>query len=217
MPPDGVGYLRITAFWGYTDDGDYDHGAQALEAALNTILPEVDPQRGLVIDIRVNTGGNDGWALAVANHLTDHTYLAYRKEVRTDPQDASRWGVPQRVMVRPSRGSRFLGRVALLTGINSVSAAETFAMALMGRTPHVVRVGEPTQGVFSDVLERRLPNGWRFGLPNERYLTKEGIAYDVVGVPPDNLVPVFPKDDLERGRDGALEQALSLLRQRRDP
>jgi hypothetical protein len=32
----------------------------------------------------------------------------------------------------------------------------------MGRTPHVVRIGEPTQGVYSDVPGRRLPNGGRF-------------------------------------------------------
>jgi len=44
-------------------------------------------------------------------------------------------------------------------------------MALMGRAPHVTQIGLNTQGVFSDVLGRRLPNGWRFGLPNEVYLT----------------------------------------------
>jgi hypothetical protein len=40
-----------------------------------------------------------------------------------------------------------------------VSAAETFTQALMRRRPKIVRVGENTQGVFSDVLGRRLPNG----------------------------------------------------------
>jgi hypothetical protein len=45
-----------------------------------------------------------------------------------------------------------------------MSAAETFTQALMGRTPHVLRIGENTQGVFCDVLGRHLPNGWNFGL-----------------------------------------------------
>jgi hypothetical protein len=35
---------------------------------------------------------------------------------------------------------------------NSNSGAETFAMALFGREPHVTRIGTSTQGVFSDVL-----------------------------------------------------------------
>jgi C-terminal processing protease CtpA/Prc len=98
----------------------------------------------------------------------------------------------------------------VLTGVHSVSAAETFTQALMKREPKVTRVGEHTQGVFSDVLGRRLPNGWRFGLPNERFLT-DGKNYDGPGIPPDVPVPVFPKSDLETGRDGALEKALDLL------
>ncbi len=46
----------------------------------------------------------------------------------------------------------------------TIGAGETFTQALMGRTPHVTCIGENTQGVFSDVLGRSLPNGWRFGL-----------------------------------------------------
>jgi C-terminal processing protease CtpA/Prc len=74
----------------------------------------------------------------------------------------------------------------------------------------VVRVGENTQGVFSDVLGRRLPNGWRFGLPNERFLTN-GLSYDGPGIAPDVPVPVFPAADLESGHDGPLERAIVLL------
>ena len=84
-------------------------------------------------------------------------------------------------------------------------------MALLGRHPHVVRVGSNTQGVFSDVLGRRLPNGWTFGLPNEIYLTEDGKAFDGSGVPPDIDVPIFTTEDLASGRDSALDKALELL------
>ena len=86
----------------------------------------------------------------------------------------------------------------LLTGVLSISAAETFTQALMHRTPKVTRVGENTQGVFSDVLVRSLPNGWRFGLPNERFIT-DGKTWDGPGIPPDVEVPVFAKADLDAG------------------
>jgi C-terminal processing protease CtpA/Prc len=99
----------------------------------------------------------------------------------------------------------------LLTSADSVSAAETFTMALLGRQPHVVRVGQNTQGVFSDVLGRKLPSGWTFGLPNEIYLTQEGKAFDGSGVPPDVEVPIFRAEDLASGRDSALDKALQLL------
>jgi C-terminal processing protease CtpA/Prc len=65
--------------------------------------------------------------------------------------------------------------------------------------------------VFSDVLVRKLPNGWSFGLPNEIYLTKDGKAFDGPGVPPDIAVPIFPSEDLASGRDSALNKALELL------
>jgi len=64
--------------------------------------------------------------------------------------------------------------------------------------------------VFSDVLSRRLPNGWAFGLPNERFVT-DGKAYDGSGIAPDVPVPVFPRGVLDAGRDGALEKALELI------
>jgi C-terminal processing protease CtpA/Prc len=113
--------------------------------------------------------------------------------------------------VRVGKQPRFTGKIILLTGRNSVSAAETFTMALMGRTPAVTRVGENTQGVFSDVLGRRLPNGWRFGLPNEIFLTEAGKTFDGPGIPPDIAVPVFPREDLQQGRDSCLDKALELL------
>jgi C-terminal processing protease CtpA/Prc len=114
-------------------------------------------------------------------------------------------------MVHVSPRPRFRGPVALLIGPDSNSGAETFAMALLGRQPHVIRIGANTQGVFSDVLFRHLPNSWTFGLPDEIYLTKDGKAFDGVGVPPDVEVPIFPAEDLGNGRDSAIERALQFL------
>ena len=70
-------------------------------------------------------------------------------------------------MVQPSARPSFRGLVVELIGPYTLSAGETFAQGLMGRTPRVTRIGENTQGVFSDVLARRLPNGWTFGLPKK--------------------------------------------------
>jgi C-terminal processing protease CtpA/Prc len=101
-----------------------------------------------------------------------------------------------------------------LIGPDTLSGGETFAMALMGRTPKVTSVGENTQGVFSDVWGRKLPNGWTFGLPTELYLTSSGKSFDGRGVPPDIRVPVYPGVDLARGRDGALERAIKVFAER---
>jgi C-terminal processing protease CtpA/Prc len=170
--------------------------------------------RGLVIDVRLNNGGADPYGLAIAARLTSADYVAYAKQARFDPNDENSWTPPQPNVVRPSVRPGFKGPIVELTGLLTVSAGETFTQALMKRSPKVVRVGENTQGVFSDVLGRHLPNEWVFRLPNERFVT-DGKAYDGPGIPPDIRVPVFPKSDLDGGRDSALLRAMELLKSKR--
>ena len=206
-----VGYLRIHSFNGYSDDQEFLKQVDALETALDGIFKDSAKLTGLVIDVRINGGGSDVFGISIASRLATEEYLAYSKVARNDIHDPDHRTPPQPVMVHVSQRAGFRGHVVLLTSADSVSAAETFTMALLDRRPHVVRVGSNTQGVFSDVLGRKLPNGWTFGLPNEIYLTKDGRAFDGSGVPPDIEVPIFPEQDLASGRDSALEKALELL------
>lgn len=206
----GVGYIRLKSFSGYGKDQAFESGLVDLEAALDAIFADAPGWPGLVIDVRINGGGADPYGLAIASRLATTEYIAYSKEARADPDDPTRWTEAQPSRVHPATRPGFRGPVVELIGIHSVSAAETFTQALLKREPKVTRVGENTQGVFSDVLGRKLPNGWEFGLPNERFVT-DGKSYDGPGIPPDVLVAVFPKSDLQAGRDGALEKALELL------
>lgn len=209
--PDNIGYLLIASFENYAKDAAGPAQLAALDAALDDIFQKMPALRGLVVDIRPNGGGTEMLGLAITARLTTKPYLASNKIYRTDPADPSRFGQPQPIMVRPSPRPGFYGPMALLMGHESVSAAEAFAMALQGRQTKPIFIGENTQGVFSDVLIRHLPNGWRFGVPNEIYLTERGQAYDIVGVPPDINVPVFADADLQAERDPAITTALRIL------
>jgi len=211
---DSIGYLRILSEGGYTNEGGFPAGLVALEAALDTIF--ADPKlEGLVIDVRINFGGADPYGLALASRLATADYVAYSKEARMDPVDRTKWTPGQPSLVRPSTRPGFKGPVVELTGPLTISAGETMTQALMGRTPKVIRIGENTQGVFSDVLGRALPNGWRFGLPNEVFRSAEGKTFDGLGIPPDIAVPVFTDEDLATGRDPALERARTELNRNR--
>jgi hypothetical protein len=205
-----AGYLRILAFGGYAA-GDYEANARALGQALDAVVEDLRGLKTLIIDVRQNGGGADRLGVMIASRLTDRRYVAFVKRARNDAANPTRFTAPQTTWVEPAAGARFTGQVIELIGRRSVSAAETFSMALMGRAPRVVRIGEPTQGVFSDVLGRRLPNGWRFGLPNEVFLTEGGRHFEAVGVPPDIAAPVFTREDIRAGRDSALDKALELV------
>ncbi|MGH3859249.1 S41 family peptidase [Actinokineospora sp.] len=102
--------------------------------------------------------------------------------------------------------------MVLLTGGSTISAGETFTQATLGRTSQPVRIGAHTQGVFSDVMERTLPNGWKFILPNERFLTRWGHTFDGTGIPPHISTPVFTEEEFAHNRDSAFDRAVTLFR-----
>lgn len=208
-----TGYLRILSFSNYVAEGGFTAGLAALEAALDDIFSD-RALRALVIDVRINGGGADPYGLAIASRLATTEYLAYTKVARADPIDRNKWTPGDPSLVRPSARPGFRGPAVELIGPLTISAGETFTQALMGRTPAITRIGENTQGVFSDILSRRLPNGWRFGLPNEVFRTPQGMTFDGPGIPPDAPVRVFADEDVAAGRDPGVARALEILRRK---
>lgn len=206
--PGGQGYLRISGFAAY-DKQDPTYAAQLaeLDRALDTVLTagRTATLKGLIIDLRLNGGGSDSLGLHIAGRLTDSPYVAYRKRTQ--------YTRPQPIPVEPARGvPRYTGPVAVLTAGTTVSAGETFTQALIDRPGRTVRIGEPTQGVFSDVLERALPNGMEVWLPNEEFLTGSGRTFDGTGIPPHIHTPVFTEEEFAMDRDSAFDTAVTTLR-----
>ncbi|WP_165975261.1 S41 family peptidase [Actinomadura rubrisoli] len=215
--PGRIGYLRLNRFVAYKgrseDDIFYVDDRAELDRALNAVFTKsrVRTMKGLIIDVRNNGGGFDALGLQVAARLTDKPYLGYVKAARNDPKNPTRFTKPQRVTVRPAHAPAYRGPVAMLTSDLSVSAAETFTQAMMGRTPKPTRIGRSTQGVFSDVLTGLLPNGWAFGLGNERYTDGTGHSFEGPGIAPDIRTPVFTDDELDRNRDSGIAKARQIL------
>ena len=100
--------------------------------------------------------------------------------------------------------------VILLTSASTVSAAEVFVL-IMRNFDNVVIVGEPTQGAFSDALEKILPNGIAFSLSNEQYRSVDEEWFERSGIPVDVEVPVFTRSQRDNLEDHAIEAAVSIL------
>jgi hypothetical protein len=212
--PDGVGYLRVAAFSGYSASGSSVDDQAELTKALDEIFTtdRVAKLKGLIIDVRLNVGGSDELALQLAGRLTDTTYIAYAKQARNDPTDPKKFTVPQTFSVKPGSGPKFVGPIAILTSSLTISAGETFTQAMLGRSPTPIRLGGNTQGVYSDVLVRNLPgSSVLVGLPNEKFVTQEGFSFDGTGIPPDICIPTFTEADLTASKDPAADKARELL------
>ncbi|GAA1590048.1 S41 family peptidase [Kribbella sancticallisti] len=215
--PGGIGYLRVIAFLGFGNIPDYRAERDTLNRALDQILSKQRTTgsgklRGLILDLRLNGGGSDQLGLDLASRLTNRPYFAYYKRARNDPSDPAAFTTPQPLFVQPTERTKYTGPIAVLTGGSQMSAGETFTQALMNRTPKPVRIGENTQGVFSDVLVRKLPNGWDFIVPNEEFRTLSWKSYDGPGIPPDVRTPVFTPAEFAAKKDTAFSTALNLLR-----
>ncbi len=99
----------------------------------------------------------------------------------------------------------------MLTGGSTISAGETCAQALMDRPGRTARIGEHTQGVFSDTLERDLPGGWRINVPNEEFRTRSGQSFDGPGILPHLYEPALTEEEFALRRDSAFDRGLRVL------
>jgi carboxyl-terminal processing protease len=172
---DDTGYILLAGMGGVLNQ------AQAAEIArrqFSAAITDFSEKKNLVIDLRFNRGGYDVVGLEFASFFTNEYRTAYHREVMNGGDF-----VPiQSVYVQP--GEQFFnGEVYLLTSGATVSAAETFILAMQSVTTPIV-IGEQTAGFFSDSLPRRLPNGVEFSLSHVRYYDLEGTLREGVPVIP---------------------------------
>lgn len=202
---EATGYLAIRAMAGQSGRVDRPReDQQQAAAAMNHVLRDVGHLPSLVVDLRDNLGGYDGVALRIAGFLTDRKRLAFTKAA----SKGEGYGGRQSITLEPRGSRRYTGRIFLLTSGLTTSAAEIFVLSLL-KHPRLVRIGEPTHGELSDVMERHLPNGWSLTLSNELYRASDGELYEDRGVPPHVRVPYLDRRDLDAGRDPMLDRALA--------
>ena len=203
---DNTGYLNLRAMAGQS--GRIGHPADDLDVT-DTVMQEVLAGIGhlpnLVVDIRGNGGGYDGVALRFAAYLADRKRMAFSKTARHRNGYTGR----QPVCVIPAPTGTYRGHLYLLTSELTASAAEILVLALL-QHPRVTRIGEPTQGILSDTLERHLPNGWHLTLSNEIYRAFDGTLYEGTGIPPHISMDFLDRWGRDQGRDPMLDRVLEL-------
>lgn len=176
-----IGYLAVKSLWW--------RRVSDLDATLDKAIDLFQGAKAVIVDVSNNGGGGEDLGKRVAERFASHRTIGLKKF----PGDA-KGETPQTIYVEPSTAKRYLGPAYVITSRETFSAAETLAM-YMAVLPNVTHIGQPTAGALSDILIRRLPNGWRVGLSNEVYLDAAGRSWEGIGVPPKLALEVRADDD----------------------
>ena len=184
-----IGYINILSMERLSKE-EFDGDKIVVDAALDNAIAAFAGTRAVIVDVTYNLGGYDGVSRIVASRFADEQRLAYTK-VGVGARDVPR----QSFYVTPSKRSRYLGPVYLLTSDVTVSAGEIFTL-LMRALPNVVHVGGKTRGALSDKFGKRLPNNWLLEMPMEVYYDPQEQNYEVRGIPPKEQMEIFPPNNL---------------------
>lgn len=150
-----------------------------IRGILPIIFYEIKNTKTCIIDVRFNGGGFDQIGLEVLGYFTDSKIIAFSKKARFG-NDFTKY---QSIYIEPN-GKIYNGNLYVLTSFQTASASETFVLASQN-LKNVKTIGSNTEGILSDVLSKRLPNGWEYGLSNEIYENIDGINYEKNGIPAD--------------------------------
>jgi len=202
-----IGYINVFGMGGFddNDDGTLAEEVEAVHAAMDRALTDLGDTDALIFDVALNQGGWDEVSLALAGHFTDRPVRAYTKVGYQSTLE------PLPLYVQPAPKTRYLKPVTLFTSDLTVSAAEIFTMA-MRSLPNVVHRGDTTWGALSDILSKRLPNGWLLELSNEIYVDSEGKKWEGKGIPPAEKYTIFDPENIAQSHHNAILQIAQQMR-----
>ena len=204
---DNIGYLAITSMSGFGGDAyDLTYDLSQAESIIDNVLKDFEGVGGVIVDVRLNEGGEDEIALAIASRFMPATTHVYSKQARLGDSRTPKVDV----YLEPEGKRQFLGDVAVLISTNTASAAEVFALS-MRSLPNVSIIGERSAGAFSTILEKRVTSDIAFGFSNEFYLSPEGEWFERTGIPVDEEVFFSSLKQRNALEDMGIQMALDLL------
>lgn len=202
-------YLKSTSRRIERESGDvgylfFSNWFDPLLPVIDAVIASMQDTRGIILDLRGNTGGDGSMVGRVAgNFFAEPTEIGVQKMRRGSMSYSSssqRFGPD-----RQDRGP-YLGPVAILVDETTASSSEVFCggMQSVGR----VRVfGEITAGAVLPATLKRLPTGDSLMYAIGDFRTANGTLLEGLGVIPDEIIPL-QQDELLAGVDAPLEAAL---------
>jgi hypothetical protein len=198
---DGIGYLTIRA---WSDAKQVD--------AIESALPTLRECKAVIVDVRMNSGGDELLARRIAAWFVDGTKIYAKDRFRTGPGKDGFGPVQERPVTGNAEPEKRLPMpIAVLTSRYVMSSNESFVL-MMRQAKDCTVVGQTTYGSSGNPKPFELPNGVTIVLPSWQDLRLDGSCFEGEGLRPDVEVAVNDKD-LE-SKDPILERALDVVRQK---
>ena len=194
------GYIRINAMEGLSQ--------LKLERVLKVVEKHFSSSKGVIIDVRFNGGGKDTYSYQIADRFADKKRIGHYKCTRK-ASDHNNFTKLKTWYLKPKGVKQITVPIILLTSNASASATDVFVLA-MKQLPHVTIIGDNTFGVFSDMYESKLPNGWKFSLSHQKYFSADMKCYEGIGVAPDIRL-LNSMNDVEQKKDPLINKAIDVL------
>ena len=188
---DEVGYIYYEKFSEGIDNNDLDR-----------VFSYFSNCKGLIIDVRQNSGGNATNSAKIASRFTEKKILTGYICHKTGPGHND-FSEPYAIYLEPAKGIRWQKKVAVLTNRHSYSATNDFVNH-MRCLPNVTIVGDKTGGGSG------MPNGWTIRFSASPHFDKN-MNHIEWGINPDVKVDINYKDEVN-GFDTIIEEARKLLK-----
>lgn len=196
-------YVNITSFL-------TEYNFQSLLKNIFAANPSV---QGLVLDLRMNGGGNlgtmwDAMSVFVPNG-TEMKYGYNKEKVGPLPENFG----PEKVFVVQGKGVAFSKGIVVLANRGTVSAAEHATMAIRQAkqyNPKIKIVGDYTFGATSFIVQRTLPIGIHYTLVNSKTYDINRTVIERTGVKPD-VTYYLTQSAIQANVDEQLEKGISVI------
>jgi C-terminal processing protease CtpA/Prc len=163
----------------------------------------------LIVDVRLNGGGSETIARAVAGRFVEKEFTYGYNQIRSGPNHTNLTSRFER-RVKPEGPWRYEGVVTLLIGQKCMSSSESF-VAMMSGAPRVAIMGDRTCGSSGNPKTIGLPLEMTVSVPRWIDYLPDGTAIDEKGFQPAEKFEATA-GAFEDRRDALLAAALGRLR-----
>jgi C-terminal processing protease CtpA/Prc len=181
--------------------------------------------KGVIIDLRMNNGGNSDRGAAILSHFTTDTLYGSKWKTRIHVAaykawskyfeeyklygEGDAWQEESDWKYEPTSGRKISAPVVVLISRKTRSAAEDF-LIFADPLSHFTFIGEPSAGSTGQPLIVNLPGGGFAGIVSKRDQYPDGRDFVGYGVQPDYFVE-RTLEDLLGYSDPTLDKGIDIL------